>query len=180
MDKNMEVFLERKEQAKQRRKLRKYTAKTVVRKWKTKSGETRVKTYVYEGSRGKVILDAAGNVRKSGYNEAVEAIYARDDLSDIEKDMMKYYLDYYVKEGKKSGKAMRTTGFFGRMASNKVERMFANAGTDAESEAERLGVSVDALLDGDNWEGDVFTDPETGTAYLFTFSYWEDERWEII
>lgn len=177
MDKNIQLFLEqRREKAKRAKKLRKYTAKTVTRKWKTKDGRVRVKTYVYEGDRGKVIVDSQGHFHKEGYNEAVRAINAREDMSQVDKDLMKYYLDYYVKEGK----PMRTTGFFGRMATNKVERMLANAGADPDEEADRLGVSVEALLDGDNWSNDVFTDPESGKAYLFTFSYWGDERWEEI
>lgn len=160
------------------RHLRTYQAKTVIRRWTTKSGEVHQKTYIYESGRGKVIVDERGGVHAQALNEAKNAIDSRSDLGKVEKDMMKYYLDYYVKEAKESGKPMRTTGFFGRMQEDKVSRMFANAGTDVATEAQSLGVSEEDLLNPDNWNGDVFTDPTTGRSYLFTFTYWSDERWE--
>lgn len=168
------------EAAKKNKLLRKYQAKTVVRKWKTKNGEIHQKTYTYESDRGAVIVDAQGGVHQAAIDEAKRAIDARDDLGEVEKNMMKYYLDYYVKEAKEKGQSMRTTGFFGRLAEDKVNRMFANAGTDVATEAARLGVTEADLVNPDNWSGDVFIDPATGKSYLFTFSYWEDERWEEI
>lgn len=160
------------------RKLRTYQAKTVIRRWRTKSGEIHQKTYTYESGRGRVIVDERGGIHRSALAEAKRAIDESKDLGKVEKDMMKYYLDYYVKEAKESGKTMRTTGFFGRMAEDRISRMFANAGTDVATEAQRLGVTEAQLLDPNNWNGDVFTDPNTGRSYLFTFSYWEDELWE--
>lgn len=53
---------------------------------------------------------------------------------------------------------------------NRVAKMMINAGKDIDTEAIYLGTTIEALKDGANWAGDIFTDPVSGKSWRFNFT----------
>lgn len=164
------------------RKLRiKTVGKTVTRTWITKSGVKKTKTYSYGTRRGAVLVDKKGRVKQKAVEALKASIEGDSTMTQREKRIAASFLDYYVSERSEAKRQLRTTGFFGLMAGSKVEMMFANAGTSALIEAEYLGVEEADLLNDNNWSGDVFTDPQSGRSWRYTFNYFGSEAsWEEI
>lgn len=68
--------------------------------------------------------------------------------------------------------------FLSKLADNRLEKMFINAGWSLEAAATEIGTTPNALGNQDNWVGDTFVDPMTGRVYQFVFQYhgaiWEE------
>lgn len=64
-----------------------------------------------------------------------------------------------------------------------VEKVLANTGMRVEDLAAETGISVDALRDPANWtewNGGVFTDPETGKQWYLVYNYHGDTYMSLI
>lgn len=143
---------------------------TVKRTWTRADGTKVTKTYSYEGKsrKGKVLVDAKGNIRYKNVNAFKEEI-KKSSASVAEKRTLLADLDSRLRERHRNKKKLTTTGFAGLQQDERVERLFANAGYSLSEAASTFGLKETELLNPKNWSGDVYT--EDGNQYAFNFTY---------
>ena len=167
--------------------------KTVIRKWETKKGVKKSKTYYYQfieeeknnKKKGKwVSIDDPNRV---GYNRSSKKLYTKKgkltkfgkayvesirndkEMTEIKKEFLLTRLEVYAKEREINGKAVTLASFQSHIAGTQLERMIYNLGTSAEEIAEQTGYDVDEVLNTENWdfENNTFKD------FQFEFDYKE-------
>jgi len=122
--------------------------------------------------RGRTLVSKSGRLNasnKKNIDALKTEILNSKEYSDAEKRGLIADLNIIIKQRMKDGKKLTTTGFFGELASDKIERMLINAGYSIEEAAEELQVDEADLLDMKNWSGDKFT--HAGDTWLFSFKY---------
>lgn len=138
--------------------------KTVKRTYKTKKGLI-TKTYSYDASkltsRKRYVISSSGKINKSAIKRLVDkgvgtAVEIRAKIAE------------QLGLGNKSVSEQRLEA---SITHNQIEGMFANAGLTVEYAASSVGATTEMLYDKANWNGDMFTNPETGETYQFRFSY---------
>ena len=139
--------------------------KKVTRKYYSKRlGKTITKTYSYnnykythKSTRGKVLVNAKGQVNKKNVDELKQIIKDSDEYTAAEKRAALADVDAYVNARHKSKKKLTTTGLAGLRVSDdesfyeyeggwKYAKMFANAGYTPEEAAAQIGVEAEYLL----------------------------------
>lgn len=122
--------------------------------------------------RGRTLVSKSGKLNasnKKNIDAFKNEIMSSKEYTDAEKRGLIADLNIIIKQRMKDGKKLTTTGFFGELASDKIERMLVNAGYSIEEASEELGVSESELLDMKNWSGDKFTHAKD--TWLFSFKY---------
>lgn len=146
--------------------------KTVTRTYNTKKGVV-TKTYTYDighkSTRGKTLVGKNGKLNKKNYDNYANEIANSTELTSAEKRAIMADLNAVIKQRKKDGKKLTTSGFEGHRASSELERMFSNLGYSAEELADVTGISVSDLTNKDNWSGDTLT--AGGKKYKLNWTY---------
>lgn len=124
-----------------------------------------------QGQKSKYLVVKGG--RK--YNKNVEEFLYKN-YGDPEKDTSfrdyesydeaKFLIDFYSE----NGMPLTMKKLKSLMTDNAIERMINNAGYTPEEAAVYVNSTVDHLLDSENWDGDMYTNP-AGVPYQFIFSY---------
>lgn len=130
----------------------------VIRRYYSKRAKMWVtKEYSYKygkSTRGKILVNAKGQINKKNYQAYRDAIDRNDKLTDAEKKTLKNTLEDYVEERARNRQKLSTTGFEGHIeygAARKIEGYFTNFGTSAEIEAEINNLDVEDVLNPNNW-----------------------------
>lgn len=124
--------------------------------------------------RGRTLVSTSGKLyayNKKNIDDFKKEIMSSKEYTDAEKRGLIADLNIKIKQRMKDGKKLTTTGFFGELASDQIERMLVNAGYSLEEAAEELGVSEADLLDKRNWSGSGDTFKHAGDTWLFSFKY---------
>lgn len=130
-------------------------------------GKIVTKTYTYgEGKsrRGLTLVGKDGKITPNSKKNVLkfkESIDNNPFLTRAEKITLKNKLDALIKVRHDSGKKLTTTGFYGWMEEDKVNRLLVNAGYTAEELADEVGVDVEDILNPDNWKT-----PDKGNTYF--------------
>jgi hypothetical protein len=144
---------------------------------KSKSG----KVYVYEASkykykhkstRGLTLVGKNGRIDKKNIQKFKDTIDANKSYTAAEKRYLKADLDAMVAQKHKANQKLTTTGFLGHLESNKISKMFTNAGYSIPEVVAEYGMSEAELLDPKNWAGNEFT--IGGKTLTFNFTYQGD------
>lgn len=81
---------------------------------------------------------------------------------------------------RKEGKSYTLAQVKAMVSGNKAVIAMANSGLSVQQLAEKLKTSEKTLLDGTNWHGAYFTDPDTGTTYQFRYNYEGESSFEEV
>ena len=130
-------------------------------------------TYKHKSTRGLTLVGKDGRIDKKNIQKLKDRIDANTSYSTSEKRYLKADLDAMVKQKHKAGEKMTTTGFFGHLESDKIAKMFTNAGYSIKDVATIYNISETELLDTNRWSGDTFT-ASTGKTFTFKFTYQGD------
>lgn len=144
---------------------------TVKRTWKRADGTVITRTYTYgvgKSRRGRVLVNAKGVINKKNVDKFKDEI-RNSAISSAEKRTLLADLDARLRERKRNKKKLTTTGFAGLQQTEKIERLFVNAGYSISEAAAEFGLSEEELLKPENWSGDVYT--QGGNQYAFAFTY---------
>lgn len=148
-------------------------SKIVKRTWVTKTGQIKSKVYDYSKQyenveykprkktiRTRYIITKTGKINKTAMRELLAN--NPQEMEDIERRIR---LEQDL--GKKGVSVQR---FMASYNHDRIMGMFANAGVSIEEAAIQANTTVDALLEKNNWNNDVFTAPN-GKTYRFVFNY---------
>lgn len=156
-----------------------------TRKWTTKQGIQKSRTYYYAYNDGRWV--AIDNPNQVGYSRTSVNLYTKkgkltkagkayreEILADptIDGDEKSYLLDrleVYARERALEGKATSLSSWKSRIKDTQLERMIFNLGTSAEEIAEQTGYDIEEVLNPDNWDfkENIFKD------FQFEFDYKE-------
>lgn len=128
--------------------------------------------YKHKSTRGLTLVGKNGRVDKKNIQKFKDAIDANSSYTNAEKRYLKADLDAIVAQKHKAGQKLTTTGFLGHLESNKISKMFTNAGYSTADVAAEYGLTEAELLDPKNWAGNQFT--TAGVALTFNFTYQGD------
>lgn len=134
--------------------------------------------YKHKSTRGLTLVGKNGRVYEKNIEKLKSMIDANDKYSAAEKTYLKADLDAFVKVKKLNKERLTSSGFFGRLESDSVTRMFVNAGYSPDDVSALYDIDKDALLDETNWSGDVFI--YGGKMFRFNFTYTGDIFSEVI
>lgn len=144
---------------------------------KAKSG----KVYVYDASkykykhkstRGLTLVGKNGRVDKKNIQKFKDTIDASTSYTAAEKRYLKADLDAMVAQKHKANQKLTTTGFLGHLETDKISKMFTNAGYSIPEVAAEYGMTEAELLNPKNWKGNEFN--FAGKVYTFNFTYQGD------
>lgn len=128
--------------------------------------------YKHKSTRGLTLVGKNGRINKKNIQKFKDLIDNNPSYTPAEKRYLKADLDALVAQKHKSGKKLTTTGFLGHLESDKVSKMFTNAGYSAAEVAADYGIPEAELLNPNNWVGNQF---KFGTiAFTFNFTYQGD------
>jgi len=136
--------------------------KIVKRRWTTSTGEVREKIYTYEDTSG-ILVGRSGKVNEDLYQATLRNFKENMDFSsylDAKQDLQDMVSQYSEKNRlhpEQRGMSLKT--FLSKMETNKIKKMFINAGVDLDYAAKKAGVSVQELLNEENWGVDRNGDP---------------------
>ena len=150
--------------------------KTVIRKWTTKAGITKQKTYTYDASiykkkigkaKTESITFATGRIKKSKLNKLITT-----NLNDKVKTASdKLILERDIQRLATSKGIVSIDRAIASFTGDRLHGMLANTGYTVEELARQANTSVNGILKADNWSADwsVFTN-ESGEEYRFNFT----------
>ena len=113
------------------------------------------------GKNGRISQNSKKNVEA-----LIEKINERTDLTKAEKSTLINDVKAYVDSYHQNGKKLTENGFWAHYDEDKISRMLTNAGYTADELAEEIGVSVEDVLNADNWNKDTFMD-----SWIINFNY---------
>ena len=158
-----------------------------TRRWVTKSGEVRVKTYEYDkvykpkrGGRTKLLVSKRGGkytVITKNKEAAINAIMNDNSLSLDEKITTKNALLAQIKDAIYENRKLTVRSAESMMAVTKVEKFIINLGYEVGDLAEELKVSETDLLNPNNWSNDTFS--VSGKSWKFKFKYEGTAYYEV-
>lgn len=125
--------------------------------------------YTHKSTRGLTLVGKNGRIDKKNIQKFKDIIDASTEYTSAEKRFLKADLDAIVKQKHKSGSKLTTTGFLGHLESNKIAKMFVNAGYSTADVAAEYGVSEADLLDPANWMGNQFRHGSEVLTFQFTY-----------
>lgn len=118
------------------------------------------KTKNYRPSkRGLTLVGKNGVISKNSKNNVEKYkryILDRTDISEADKIGLIADIDAYVQSAHRQKKKLTTNGLEARYAEDKIERLITNAGYSIDEFAEEAGVSVDEVMNADNWSDGLF------------------------
>ena len=149
-------------------------SKIVKRTWKNKKGEIKTKVYDYSekyknieyktrnrSTRTRYIITKTGKLNKSAQRDLLaKHSDIADDLS--RKIQLNISLDH---------KGISVDRLLASFYHDRIKGMFANAGISIEDAAIEAKTSTEALLKKENWNNNIFENPDDGKSYEFTFNY---------
>lgn len=147
------------------------------KKVKAKSGKVYIYDadkykYKHKSTRGLTLVGKNGRIDKKNIQKFKDTIDANKAYTAAEKRYLKADLDAMVAQRHKANQKLTTTGFLGHLESDKISKMFTNAGYSTAEVAAEYGLSEAELLNPKNWAGNEFT--SGGRALTFTFTYQGD------
>ena len=142
--------------------------KTVVRRYfSKKKGVWVEKTYTYtkDYEQRKVIVTKTGKITKKGQQRIDEML---DNMTFTQRNEA----ESYIKQAVKQKKRLTDTGLTSKIAKNRREKMLINMGSSLQEALQNLdGATELDYFNEANWNGDIFTNPETGKQFRFQFDY---------
>lgn len=165
--------------------------KIVIRKYFSKKlGKMIVKRYEYKqiNRRGRVLVNSQGKINQKNVAMFEESIKNNPKYGEAEKRTLVRNLHDRIKERSQNKKRFTTNSFISvtrvrrgnlfasdeeREALNKenrIRRFLANAGYSPEEVAEETGIPVEEILNGDNWDGDIFSFDLQKWKFNFTYT----------
>lgn len=132
-----------------------------------KLGKMITKTYEYDmsrytGRRKKSLLIVGKNGRI--YEDRLKTVLAETDDIATKQD-----IKAIVKQSVRRNEKLSIKSLLSKASSNKIEKMFINAGYTEAEIIEELGVTAEDLYNEENWQNSTFN--FGGKAYDFVFSY---------
>lgn len=130
--------------------------------------------YKHKSTRGFTLVGKNGRIDKNNIQKFKDSIDSNPAYTAAEKRYLKADLDAMVAQKHASGQKLTTTGFLGHLETNKISKMFANAGYSTADVAKEYGLNEADLLDARNWSGNQFKNVSTGVILTFNFTYQGD------
>lgn len=128
--------------------------------------------YKHKSTRGITLVGKNGRIDKKNIQKFKDLIDDNKSYTAAEKRYLKADLDAVVAQKHKAGQKLTTTGFLGHLETDKVSKMFTNAGYSTAEVAAEYGLSEAELLNPKNWAGNEFT--YGGKTLTFNFTYQGD------
>lgn len=128
--------------------------------------------YKHKSTRGFTLVGKDGRIDKKNIQKFKDLIDSNSSYSAAEKRYLKADLDAMVAQKHKAGQKLTTTGFMGHLETNKISKMFANAGYSTADVAKEYEILEADLLDAKNWSGNQFKNG--GVILTFNFTYQGD------
>ena len=126
------------------------------------------------GKRGKVIVNAKGKINKKNFDKFMEevkdeikvnfkkGVYGDRELDEVIRANVQDIKDY-VNTRAQDKSRLTTSGIRGaKFANTRAANYLLNMGLDLDEAAKEYGVTVDELINDDNWVGNQFKNPSTG------------------
>lgn len=126
--------------------------------------------YTHKSTRGLTLVGKNGRIDKKNIQKFKDIIDNSSEYTAAEKRYLKADLDALVSQKHKAGEKLTTTGFLGHLESDKISKMFTNAGYDTADVAAEYNIPEAELLDLNNWVGNQFTFGAIALTFNFTYS----------
>ena len=115
------------------------------------------KTKGYRRSkRGLTLVGKSGRINHKNIERFEQEILNNPNYDDNTKLTLINQERALVKARHQNERKLTTSGFFGVLEENKIEKLLTNAGYTAEELAEETGVSEKDILNPNNWNAGVF------------------------
>lgn len=128
--------------------------------------------YTHKSTRGLTLVGKNGRIDKKNIQKFKDLIDKNSSYTAAEKRYLKADLDAMVAQKHKAGQKLTTTGFLGHLETDKVSKMFTNAGYSTADVAAEYNIPEAELLNPNNWIGNQFKFGTT--AFTFNFTYQGD------
>lgn len=128
--------------------------------------------YTHKSTRGLTLVGKNGRIDKKNIQKFKDSIDNNSAYTSAEKRYLKADLDAMIAQKHKAGQKLSTTGFLGHLESDKVSKMFANAGYSTADVAAQYGIPEAELINASNWTGNQFK--YGSTMFTFNFTYQGD------
>lgn len=128
--------------------------------------------YTHKSTRGLTLVGKNGRIDKKNIQKFKDLIDNNNSYTAAEKRYLKADLDALVAQKHKAGQKLTTTGFLGHLETDKVSKMFTNAGYSTADVAAEYNIPEAELLNPNNWVGNQFK--FGSAAFTFNFTYQGD------
>lgn len=128
--------------------------------------------YTHKSTRGLTLVGKNGRIDKKNIQKFKDSIDNNAAYTAAEKRYLKADLDAMIAQKHKAGQKLSTTGFLGHLESDKVSKMFANAGYSTADVAAEYNIPEAELLNASNWTGNQFK--YGSMMFTFNFTYQGD------
>lgn len=128
--------------------------------------------YSHKSTRGLTLVGKNGRVDKKNIQKFKDLIDSNANYTNAEKRYLKADLDAMVAQKHKAGQKLTTSGFLGHLESNKISKMFINAGYSTADVASEYNIPETELINPANWIGNQFK--FGNAAFTFNFTYQGD------
>ena len=128
--------------------------------------------YTHKSTRGLTLVGKNGRIDKKNIQKFKYLIDNNNSYTAAEKRYLKADLDAMVAQKHKAGQKLTTTGFLGHLETDKVSKMFTNAGYSTTDVAAEYNIPEAELLNPNNWIGNQFK--FGSAAFTFNFTYQGD------
>lgn len=125
--------------------------------------------YTHKSTRGLTLVGKNGRVDKKNIQKFKDLIDNNNSYTAAEKRYLKADLDAMVAQKHKAGQKLTTTGFLGHLESNKISKMFTNAGYATFDVATEYNIPEAELLNPNNWAGNQFKFGAINLTFNFTY-----------
>lgn len=125
--------------------------------------------YKHKSTRGLTLVGKNGRVDKKNIKKFKDLIDNNKSYTASEKRYLKADLDAMIAQRHKAGEKLTTTGFLGHLESNKISKMFTNAGYSTSDVSAEYKIPEAELLNPSNWTGNQFKFGATALTFNFTY-----------